>query len=65
MPTREGFLRETGPDAELAREVDDAVDGDAIDPWERGAPVPARVSFVTLAVRDFAGMASFYRGGHV
>ena len=46
------FLREAAPEAE------------AVIPPEPSAPrdrVPARVSFVTLAVRDMAAMTRFYR----
>ncbi|HYV21490.1 MAG TPA: VOC family protein [Candidatus Bathyarchaeia archaeon] len=35
--------------------------GPAASPPEPGSRVPARVSFVTLAVRDFERMAKFYR----
>lgn len=46
-----GFLREPSPEDGPA----------AAPPVERRAPVPARTSFVTLAVRDLAVMARFYR----
>ena len=49
-----GFLREGLPEAEPPDKNETA-------PWEGHGRIPARVSFVTLAVRDFARMAKFYR----
>jgi predicted enzyme related to lactoylglutathione lyase len=50
-----GFLREAPP------ELDPSPDGIVGAAPEFAPNVPARVSFVTLAVRDFARMAKFYR----
>ena len=47
-----GFLREPSPESEPRQESP---------PIERRARVPARTSFVTLAVRDMPTMARFYR----
>ena len=47
------FLREAPPEAEPRTNDSEA--------RERGARLPARMSFVTLAVRDLPTMARFYR----
>jgi len=55
------FLRQNQPDPDLGRDVDNAVEGDAMDRRETSARMPARLSFVTLAVRDMPAMTRFYR----
>ncbi|HEY8823421.1 MAG TPA: VOC family protein [Candidatus Limnocylindria bacterium] len=50
-----GFLREPASETDPSRDASEA------EPRNNRGRVPARVSFVTLAVRDFARMAKFYR----
>jgi catechol 2,3-dioxygenase-like lactoylglutathione lyase family enzyme len=50
-----GFLRESPPEAEPSRDQNERR------PRESSGRIPARTSFVTLAVRDLPTMARFYR----
>lgn len=50
-----GFLREPAPESEMPRVSSE------VEPQPDGGRIPARMSFVTLAVRDMPKMTRFYR----